>query len=155
MGSTGQAKNPQLRINFSEKLFENETDLMNQETIKNLQSFRKLTVTREEDFSENESSDGEFRVNLSERSSEEEEKKNEKGSLEEKLDEIRQIEKSKLAWDNEYENDAIEGLLSETKDKLTSLYEKSKFMSNLKTVGPEEEGLLKLKSQELFNKNQK
>ena len=69
ISSTGQAKNPQLKINLSEKLFEDETTLMNQETIKNLESFRKLTINRNENSVKN-ISDEELLVNLSSHSEE-------------------------------------------------------------------------------------
>lgn len=64
-GSTGQARNPQLRLNLSEKLFQDETDLMNRETIKNLESFRKLVVPKIESCSEENMSDGELQVHVS------------------------------------------------------------------------------------------
>lgn len=63
--STGQMKNPALKMNFSDKMFSDETQLMNQETIKNLESFRKLTIAKDEDFSEKSITDEELMVKLS------------------------------------------------------------------------------------------
>lgn len=63
--STGQMKNPPLKMNFSDKMFSDETQLMNQETIKNLESFRKLTIAKDEDFSEKSITDEELMVKLS------------------------------------------------------------------------------------------
>jgi hypothetical protein len=50
-------------MNYSEKLFEDETTLMNEETMKNLASFRKLVIP--DNKSEKEYSDGELKVNVS------------------------------------------------------------------------------------------
>jgi hypothetical protein len=65
MGSTGQAKNPELKMNLSEKLFDDETTLMNQETMKNLASFRKLAVPKSKLNYKNISDDEELKVNMS------------------------------------------------------------------------------------------
>jgi hypothetical protein len=65
MESTGNAVNPVRRLNYSEEVFDDETNLMNQETIKNLESFRKLTIAREDPLSRKSLSDEELLVKMS------------------------------------------------------------------------------------------
>lgn len=86
-------------------------------------------------------------------------------SLEDNLEEMHRIEKEQKAlWGNSMETDEISNLLSETKKKLqTSLIfddeeiNDNKYTSNAKNLmnDRDQSSLSKIKSQELFSKQQK
>lgn len=167
-GSTGQAKNPQLRLNLSEKLFEDETNLMNQETIKNLESFRKLALPVQEESSGEARLDDDLQVKLSfqsqpsefdaevkQQSTENLSLGDEESSGAEKEGTPKQQARLEQAWDRQFNREELTQLLSETKHKLG--HSESLGTSTKTPEKPADSSghtsLSRIKSQELFGKH--